>query len=239
MKFFFASLAILVAAVATPAIAADPVCVITFQQNTPVPARSVSVFVNYMGAAGAFPGELTDVECELLSSDVGATSNGINQILAITAQGTPNTIPAGSRVLAECNWIPTSRFPVKGDFDLTIQSAFDGSFPIPQMIASNITISNIDCEGDLGTTTTTTSSTTTSSTTTTTLGPSCGDIDGDGAVRAGDALTVLLAAVGLQVCDDCLCDLDGGGKVQASDALLGLRIAVGQGLVLNCPVCDK
>ncbi len=76
-------------------------------------------------------------------------------------------------------------------------------------------------------------------TTTTTMGSSssCGDPTHDGAVTASDALFTLNVAVGLQVCDPCICDIDGVGGVSATDALLGLRISIGQPFGLNCPIC--
>ena len=93
--------------------------------------------------------------------------------------------------------------------------------------------------------TSTTSSTlldqeTTTTTTTTTLGGpprSCGDPTQDGAVTASDALYTLNVAVGLLVCDPCVCDIDGTGAVSATDALVGLRISIGQPFGLNCPIC--
>ena len=234
--WFVVSVFVGILGVASTAFSAD--CTITLQQNTPQPARSVQVFVNYINAPGEFPGESVDVECQLVVSSVGAVADAdASRQLSINAAGTPNAIPAGPRTLATCNFVPSTRFPVAGDFDLSAQSAFDTSFPVPQMIASNITISDISCSGTISTTTT--STTTSSTTTTTTLGPTCGDVDGDGAVRASDALAVLLASIGLQICDDCICDLDGGGSVLASDALRALRVAVGAALSLSCPACGN
>ncbi len=101
------------------------------------------------------------------------------------------------------------------------------------------------------TTTTTTMSTTTTSTTSTTMpsggGQTCGDpvVDaGAGSplraeiITASDALLILNAAVGLQVCAPCICDVTGEGSVTASDALLVLSAAVGLDVTLNCPPCD-
>jgi hypothetical protein len=66
----------------------------------------------------------------------------------------------------------------------------------------------------------------------------CGDPTGNG-VTATDALFTLQAAIGLQVCDPCLCDADGNESVTATDALRVLNAAVGQASELLCPVCSS
>jgi hypothetical protein len=76
-------------------------------------------------------------------------------------------------------------------------------------------------------------------TTTTTIPPEelCGDVNDDGSVKAGDALSVLRAAVGGSQCASrpCICDASGNGSIQASDALLVLRAAVGSPVSMLCP----
>jgi hypothetical protein len=100
----------------------------------------------------------------------------------------------------------------------------------------------------------TTSSVTTTSTivtTSTTMAPAsmCGDpiaivagsgLGGpiDGLITATDALFILRAAVGSEVCDVCVCDADGSGLVAATDALVALRAATGQQVTLACPACS-
>lgn len=75
-------------------------------------------------------------------------------------------------------------------------------------------------------------------TTTTTTLPSfvCGDVSGDGLVKASDALGVLKAAVGGAQCTGkvCTCDTSGNGALTAGDALLVLKFAVGAPVTLNC-----
>ena len=67
---------------------------------------------------------------------------------------------------------------------------------------------------------------------------SCGDATGDSSVSASDALAVLLAAVGLDSCELCVCDVDQSGGVAATDALRTLQAAVGlPGVTLDCPSC--
>ncbi len=56
-------------------------------------------------------------------------------------------------------------------------------------------------------------------------------------INASDALFVLRAGVGSEVCELCVCDVDNGGDINASDALLVLQKGVGQPVVLNCPAC--
>lgn len=87
--------------------------------------------------------------------------------------------------------------------------------------------------------TTTTSSTTTTTTSTTIADSPCGDVDGNDVRTASDALGILRAALGLDVCPACVCDLDATGVITASDALGLLRYSVGSERgALSCPVCD-
>ena len=68
----------------------------------------------------------------------------------------------------------------------------------------------------------------------------CGDTDGDGAVRATDALFVLASSIGIQICDVCICDVDAGASsgVTGTDALRALRVAVGLDTSpLECTAC--
>ena len=56
---------------------------------------------------------------------------------------------------------------------------------------------------------------------------------------ATDALFVLRAAVGAELCKPCVCDADASGLIAATDALAILRSAVGLGPALTCfAVCD-
>ena len=102
-------------------------------------------------------------------------------------------------------------------------------------VNANITITSIQCSGDIPTTTTT--STTTTTTTTIPLG-TCGDFDGNGSIQTSDSLNVLKASVGQKTCLLCVCDLDGNGVKAATDALVGLKTAVGQSTQLKCPACN-
>lgn len=83
----------------------------------------------------------------------------------------------------------------------------------------------------------TTTTTTTSTTTTTLATPLCGDFNGDGSLKAPDALGVLRAAVGSIACEKCICDTDASGSIAAGDALRVLRAAVGLDIEINCPAC--
>lgn len=66
----------------------------------------------------------------------------------------------------------------------------------------------------------------------------CGQPNSSGTTpTATDALFILNAAVGLVVCELCVCDVDGSRTITATDALRALQIAVGGDLGLNCPPC--
>src|SRR6185369_11797032 len=65
----------------------------------------------------------------------------------------------------------------------------------------------------------------------------CGDANGDGTVKASDALAVLKDAVGGDQCAarPCVCDANGSGTLTAADALAVLKAAVGAPVTLACP----
>jgi hypothetical protein len=71
----------------------------------------------------------------------------------------------------------------------------------------------------------------------------CGDPVFDaatpGAIKASDALYILKAGVGSNVCELCVCDVNDNGSITAGDALVTLKVAVGQGVVVRCPVCTS
>ena len=54
---------------------------------------------------------------------------------------------------------------------------------------------------------------------------------------ATDALFILNVAVGVGVCDLCVCDTDDSGATTATDALKTLRAAVGVSVEIDCPPC--
>jgi hypothetical protein len=205
--------------------AAAPSCDITFRIGASGSLRSASTFVIYQNAPGEFAGSSTSVECDLGSGFAGVAADADQtRTLTLTANGVPNPFSA-PRDLATCRWIPTSRFPVAGDFNLSGQLGANESF---QPISPNITITTIECSGDIATTTTTT---------TTLPAQLCGDFDDNGTVQTSDALNVLKASVGQKACALCVCDLDGNGVQAATDALVALRTAVGVAVTLKCPSC--
>jgi hypothetical protein len=67
--------------------------------------------------------------------------------------------------------------------------------------------------------------------------PVPGDVNGDGAVTASDALAGLSAALGIGQCLLCVCDLNGDGMISATDALIILNLAVGIPVSINPPAC--
>ncbi|HYC56210.1 MAG TPA: hypothetical protein VEL28_14845 [Candidatus Binatia bacterium] len=219
--------AITLLALATPAFAGGPSCDLTFRIGTSTPLFSASVFAIYQNAPGEFAGAGAAVECTLLGNTIGAAADADQtRTLTLTASGTPTPIN-GPKDFARCTWIPASRFPVAGDFNLSGQSGFNTNF---QQVNAQITISKIECDGAIETTTTSTS-------TTTLPAVVCGDFDGNGTLQASDALAVLRAAVGVLSCDPCVCDLDGNEAKTATDALIALRVAIGIALQVHCPAC--
>jgi hypothetical protein len=67
--------------------------------------------------------------------------------------------------------------------------------------------------------------------------PLPGDVNGDGAVTASDALGALAAALGTQQCLLCVCDVNGDGSISATDALIILNMAVGFMPPIDPPAC--
>ncbi len=68
----------------------------------------------------------------------------------------------------------------------------------------------------------------------------CGQPASTGATAvATDALFVLGAAVGIQVCELCVCDVNDDGSNTATDALTVLASAVGQQVAITCPTCGS
>jgi len=85
-----------------------------------------------------------------------------------------------------------------------------------------------------------TTTTTTSTTTSTVPCDICGDVNMDCMVKAGDAQTVLRAAVNLPTeCTIDVCDYNGDGKISTVDALATLRDAVGLTSNPQCPALDQ
>ena len=68
--------------------------------------------------------------------------------------------------------------------------------------------------------------------------PACGDADSSGSISSTDALLTLRAAVGLEICELCVCDVDETGTVSAPDAQRLLNAAVGIPVDLTCPFCQ-
>ena len=211
--------------------AAPPSCELTFKIGTSTQLVSASVFAIYQNAPGSFPGANVAVDCDLLNGIIGQAADADEtRTLTLTVAGTPNAIK-GPVEFAKCTWIPTSRFPTAGDFNLSGQSGFSTAF---QPVNANITISKINCTGTIATTTTSTSSTSTS---TLPPAPLCGDFDDNGKVQSADALAVLRTAVGQRTCDLCVCDVTGNGSINAGDALVVLKMAIGLTPATACPAC--
>jgi sugar lactone lactonase YvrE len=106
----------------------------------------------------------------------------------------------------------------------------------PATTSTSVTTSST---GSTSTSSSSSSTSTLADTTTTTVDPAgtlCGDFDGNGAIRASDALAILRAAVGLiEICPLTVCDTDGNGRLAASDALRALQKAVGLAVAMLCP----
>jgi hypothetical protein len=223
---FVAATAALLASAAS-AVAADPSCLITFRIGTATQLASASVFAIYQNAPGEFKGAANEVDCDPLNSTIVSVGDADQtRTLVVSAAGTPTPIK-GPKDFLRCTWLPTSRFPVAGDFNLNQQSGFSTNF---QPVDAQITISGIQCSGSVSTTTTTT-------TTTTLPAVVCGDYNGNGIMQIADALGVLRTAVGLVQCPSCVCDIDGNGNNSIADALLALRLAVGLNVSTNCSPC--
>ena len=236
---------------ATGADAAGSCQVTSRMTNNPGQVAVLTWSINYQGAAGVFKGEAQFVECEELApgnpiasfQDIDAT-----KILTTNLNSIPGSF-TGPTDVARCTFEPTGAAPRVSDF--SVLAPVTGVTPTGMLLFPTVVVSDVTCEGIVTTTTsssttsttttssttTSTSSTTTSSTTTSTLpGPSCGDPNGGG-ITSSDALFILLASVGLEICDDCICDVNGSGDIFSSDALDVLRLAVDIDVLLTCPPC--
>lgn len=193
-------------------------CTLALALGSSEPLMRLGLTLDYQRAGGFFPEGACQAEGSAGLSqqdDVEASELALNLLSLTSLQG---PLP-----LASCIFIPTRFIPALERFRIDVDEAFapDDSplDPLPDVVATAL-----DCPS-LSTTTTTT----------TTMPPrSCGDFDGDGTVRAGDALSVLRSAVGLVDCPVSVCDLSGDGSVRASDALLALQFAVGNDVELLC-----
>jgi hypothetical protein len=198
-------------------------CRLTLGLGASPTLERLGLVVGYDRAGGGFPG----ASCEALVAAGIATDNDTT-LEELTVNFISLAGFNGPRSLATCTFVPTRFIPDLSRFDIAVTGAFgDGNDPVSPLPA--VTATALDCPS-LSTTTTTTS---------TTLPPprACGDVDGDGEVRASDALAVLRAAVGLgEPCPVSVCDAAGGGSVRASDALRVLQVAVGRDVPLLCPV---
>jgi hypothetical protein len=224
MMLFVVLAAIAALLTATPVAAQDVTCQITFRVGTSVQLFSVSANPSYADAPGEFKGQSTLVECEVLT-DASVSVGDADQArgLSIGIVGLPMSISGPEDVL-RCTWLPSSRLPVIGDFDVSEQTAFTPAF---QEVDPDFHISDIECDGTIGSTTTTTE-----------LPPAvCGDATGDGNVTATDALGTLRAAVGSGSCEACVCDVNKSGGITSTDALAVLRAGVGQPVTLSCDDC--
>jgi hypothetical protein len=209
---------------ATPAAAAEVTCQITFGIGTSVQLSIVSANPSYANAPGEFKGESTLVECEVLT-DASVSVGDADQArgLSVGIVGVPTAI-SGPEDMFRCTWIPSSRLPVVSDFDMSEQTAFTPGF---QQVNPDFHVSDIECDGTIGSTTTTTE-----------LPPAvCGDATGDEKVTATDALVTLRTAVGSASCEACVCDVNSAGGITSSDALAVLRAGVGQPVTLSCGDC--
>src|SRR5690349_277471 len=116
-RVFLAACALLGLAVVSEA--APPSCQITFRLGTSTPLISTSVFAIYQAAPGEFAGSATNVDCTMLA---GATHNASDadetHTLILNANGTIQSPINGPKDLAKCTFLPTTRFPVAGDFDI-------------------------------------------------------------------------------------------------------------------------
>jgi hypothetical protein len=224
--------AIFLLSTTTSAVAAGS-CDVTFRlASASTQLLSVGLSVDYSGANGEFEGLDVDVNCTpLINASAGYVDNEVARILTLNmGQATAGPITAPNDY-ARCVFLPNSGTPTVGDFEFFIATGLGTNF-MPATVS--FVISDISCEGTSNTTTTTTVSTTT-----TTLFPpmpACGDPDGNG-ITATDALFMLGAALGLQICDNCFCDVDDSDAITSSDALRVLNRAVGLPVDLICPIC--
>lgn len=224
-------------------------CTVTFRLDSNVTLAGMMVSVDYSDAGGDWP--LVDLiyasACEPLDNWITlGNADDFSKTFTLVYQSSSPTLLDGPAEFAACAYTRAGPAPSASEFQVDVTQAFaPGGIPVAPL--PQVSISDITCEG--GGTTTTSTTQTTFQTTTTTLGAGgeCGDPVDPPALRGGalsalvnatDALFALRAAVGLELCELCVCDLDDSGSVAATDALALLLAAVGQPGNLNCPPCS-
>ncbi len=243
-RFSAAPLTLLFCLLAQPAGAAGT-CDVTWRlTNNPGSIFTLVWTPSYANAGGSFRDADSVADCvELLagSAILGAVDNEGGKTLTLSLNAQPGGF-SGPTDLARCVFEPSGAAPSAGDFPLLFPATGLHTNFTP-VTGASVVVASVSCEGIVTTTTSTstsssTSSTSTSSSTSTTTlpPPGCGDRGGDG-VKATDALFALIAALGGEICDDCICDADGNGKQVATDALRILQFAVGADVELLCPPC--
>lgn len=206
---------------------APELCEVRLRLATSGNFRRLRFDVDYSESGGE-PAAPAKVACRSVGTGVGigVEVDAAARTLEIDLVSvTPINGPAD---IVSCDFIPEDAIGTSGDFAVEMLLAFDAD-GAPLATLPTVTASDVMCPS-LTTTTTT-------STTTTTVGPPpCGDANGDGEVKAGDALAALRKAVGLvTVCTLARCDVNSSGDVTAADALAILKVAVGVQVTLDCP----
>jgi len=212
-------------------------CVFTLAMTSGIDVNNLDLKVNYLGTGGNVEGTPTQPECaRALGGNVFAAfhDDEANSVLSVAMIRLSHF--SAPTPLVACRISYDSIEPTPADFSVNVTNAGrdggdDNVDPRP-----TITVTSVECPGELPNATTTT----TLPETTTTLpgGDRCGfPVSAGEQPSASDALVVLKVAVGVAECALCICDVNDSNSVAAGDALAILRAAVGIETVLVCPPC--
>jgi len=214
-------------------------CVFTVSMTSGVDLNNLDFTVNYGNADGIISGEMAHPDCARALNGQAFAGFRDDQAGHLKVSMIRLSYFSAPVALIGCRFLYDTLVPLPSDFSVTVTTAArDGNdeniVPLP-----NVSVTKVECPGELPEPTTTTTTLPEQTTTTVPTGSgSCGvPVSGGDHPSASDALFALQAAVGAETCELCLCDINSNGSVGASDALGILKAAVGISVELNCPAC--
>jgi hypothetical protein len=135
MNTFILAASSVLLALATSAAAHDE-CFITIGVGTSTPLTGFSATVDYQDAPGEFEGSGGFPTCEGLSTySIATNDKDAERKMSLGLLSIGNPI-VGPKDLLRCKWLPTSRWPVAADFDLSEQEGLAADLdPVDAMVS--------------------------------------------------------------------------------------------------------